>query len=84
MSSVALGTGGAAALERDTNQTELMAAEATFPPSIVLFNGFPGVGRYSIARELESIIPGETRLIDNHMLIHPVEAIHPGRTPEHH
>ncbi|MCJ1244517.1 hypothetical protein MMC30_001715 [Trapelia coarctata] len=83
MSSVASHTGGAAVQGKETNHAEPIAIEAAFPPCVVLLNGFPGVGKYCISRELETIIPRETRLIDNHILIDPVEAIHPGRTPQH-
>lgn len=51
---------------------------------LVLLNGFPGTGKLSIARELQSRLPDvETRLIDNHLIIDAAEAIHPGRGPEH-
>jgi shikimate kinase len=60
-----------------------MAAISLPPPCVILRNGFPGVGKYTIAKELQSKIRAPTALIDNHMLIDPVEATEPGRTPAH-
>ena len=50
---------------------------------VLFLNGFPGVGKYAIARVLKSVWVG-SRLIHNHLLIDPVEAIIPGRGPAHH
>lgn len=55
-----------------------------FPPCVILFNGFPGVGKYTIATAFKNktgSIPH--RFIDNHTLIDPVEAIIPGRNTTH-
>jgi hypothetical protein len=51
---------------------------------VILLNGFPGVGKLSTARALcLHLQEAPTRLFDNHLIIDPVEAIHPGRGPEH-
>lgn len=54
---------------------------------LVLLNGYPGVGKLSVARTLRSKLQGfhtsPTRLIDNHLIIDPAQAVHPGRGPEH-
>lgn len=51
---------------------------------LVLLNGFPGTGKLTIARVLQSRLEEvNTRLIDNHLIIDPAEAIHPSRGPEH-
>jgi chloramphenicol 3-O-phosphotransferase len=51
---------------------------------VVLLNGFPGVGKYSIGRSLFNMFDHKhARYIDNHLLIDSVEAIVPGRGPEH-
>lgn len=47
---------------------------------VILLNGFPGVGKFSIGRRLfEMFNPRHARFIDNHLLIDPVQAIAPGR-----
>ena len=54
------------------------------PGCLVLLNGFPGVGKLTIARSLQSKLGNEdTRLIDNHVIIDPAEAVHPGRGYQH-
>lgn len=46
---------------------------------LVLLNGFPGVGKLTIARSLQSSSTNvEARLVDSHLIIDPAEAIHPG------
>lgn len=50
----------------------------------VLLNGFPGVGKLAIARAVVSQLPQNgARLVDNHLLIDPAEAIIPGRGESH-
>ena len=62
---------------------------STHPPArpsgcLVILNGFPGVGKLTIARSLQSRLTNvETRLIDNHLVIDPAEAIHAGRGHRH-
>ncbi|KAI7191127.1 hypothetical protein D0869_02291 [Hortaea werneckii] len=51
---------------------------------VVLLNGFPGAGKYAVARALHSKLGDtNTRLVDNHLSIDPAEATHPGRGHEH-
>ena len=51
---------------------------------VVLLNGFPGIGKLSIAQALRSKLRDtETRLFDNHLVIDPAQAVYPGRGPEH-
>ena len=51
---------------------------------LVLLNGYPGSGKLAIARELRSKLQNvQCRLIDNHLMIDPVDAIYPHRGPEH-
>lgn len=55
-----------------------------FPGCLVLLNGFPDVGKLTIARSLQSNLADvDTRLIDNHLIIDPAEAIYPGRGHQH-
>ncbi|KAF1957478.1 hypothetical protein CC80DRAFT_560826 [Byssothecium circinans] len=57
------------------------------PPSRIIFlNGFPGVGKLTIARALQTKLQAlniPTRLIDNHVLIDTAQAVIPGRSPDH-
>jgi hypothetical protein len=50
---------------------------------LILINGYPGVGKYTIAKLVHNALGSESRFIHNHLLIDPVEAIHPGRTADH-
>jgi hypothetical protein len=53
---------------------------------LVMLNGFPGVGKLTIARSLQSSLTNqnvETRLIGDHLIIDPAEAVHPGRGHQH-
>ncbi|KAI7343105.1 hypothetical protein KC354_g15856 [Hortaea werneckii] len=51
---------------------------------VVLLNGFPGTGKLAVARALRSKLGStNTRLVDNHLIIDPAEAAHPGRGNEH-
>jgi L-2,4-diaminobutyrate decarboxylase len=52
------------------------------PPCVLFINGFPGVGKLTIARRIHKLVP-HSLLIDNHLLIDPAEAIEPNRTREH-
>jgi chloramphenicol 3-O-phosphotransferase len=54
--------------------------------SLIFLNGFPGVGKLTIARALKGLLPrypDSIRLIDNHTLIDPAQAIIPDRGPAH-
>lgn len=54
----------------------------TVYPSVLFINGFPGVGKLSIAREVHKRLAA-SRLLDNHLLIDPAQAIEPNRSPAH-
>jgi predicted kinase len=53
---------------------------------IIVLNGFPGVGKYTILKEVQALLPADKspRLIDNHLLIDPAAALYPGRGVHHH
>ena len=52
---------------------------------IIILNGFPGAGKLTILKRVYELLPAEkTRLLDNHLLIDPVQAVYPDRSPEHH
>ncbi|EXK42925.1 hypothetical protein FOXG_01497 [Fusarium oxysporum f. sp. lycopersici 4287] len=52
---------------------------------IVILNGFPGTGIFTILQNLKKFLPGGTTfLLDNHLLIDPVAAIIPDRSNRHH
>jgi chloramphenicol 3-O-phosphotransferase len=56
----------------------------SFDGRVILLNGFPGVGKFSIGRRLFNLLDHKyVRFIDNHLLIDPVEAITPGRGSDH-
>jgi chloramphenicol 3-O-phosphotransferase len=51
---------------------------------VILLNGFPGVGKFSIGRKLFDMFDHKhARFIDNHLLIDSVQAIIPGRGADH-
>ena len=53
--------------------------------NIVVLNGFPGAGKFTILKRVKELLPAEsTHLIDNHLLIDPVAAVIPDRCEEHH
>ena len=58
---------------------------AARPKGCVIFlNGFPGIGKLTIARTLQTKLGDVgSRLVDNHLIIDAAEAVHPGRSPEH-
>ena len=53
---------------------------------IIVLNGFPGVGKYTILKEVQALLAADKspRLIDNHLLIDPAAALYPGRGVHHH
>lgn len=61
------------------------AMEPAQPPAcVVLLNGYPGTGKFAVARALRSKLGDtNTRLVNNHLIIDPAEAVHPGRGYEH-
>jgi hypothetical protein len=67
--------------------TQVMKARTPLP-FLLLLNGFPGVGKLTLARNLSTLLVQdegglEVRLLDNHLFIDPVSAIEPERTPYH-
>ena len=53
---------------------------------IVVLNGFPGTGKHTILKKVQELLPANisTRLVDNHLLIDPVQALFPDRSDDHH
>ncbi|KAF6840687.1 hypothetical protein CPLU01_01058 [Colletotrichum plurivorum] len=52
-------------------------------PRFIYINGFPGVGKLTVAQELQKLIP-RSRIFHNHLLIDPVTAIIDRDSPEYH
>ncbi|KAM0254298.1 hypothetical protein ACHAQJ_006939 [Trichoderma viride] len=51
---------------------------------VIILNGFPGTGKFTIAAELKSRFSADSaRLVDNHVLIDPAQAIYSDRSAEH-
>ncbi|KAF7344376.1 Chloramphenicol phosphotransferase-like protein [Mycena sanguinolenta] len=52
---------------------------------VVVLNGFPGAGKLTILQQAKALLPPDkTRLLDNHLIIDPVQALFPDRSDEHH
>ncbi|KAJ7142103.1 hypothetical protein C8R43DRAFT_1016327 [Mycena crocata] len=52
---------------------------------VVVLNGFPGTGKLTILKQLQTLLPPDrTRLLDNHLLIDPAQALIPDRSDAHH
>ncbi|KAI9846572.1 MAG: hypothetical protein M1837_003813 [Sclerophora amabilis] len=51
-------------------------------PAIVYINGYPGVGKLTVARELSKLI-SNSKIIDNHHLIDPVAMLYDRNMPEY-
>ncbi|KAL8860484.1 MAG: hypothetical protein Q9178_003143 [Gyalolechia marmorata] len=51
-------------------------------PPFVYINGYPGVGKYTIAKELAQMLPN-AKLLDNHLFIDPVAAVYDRSMPEY-
>ncbi|KAJ7342932.1 hypothetical protein DFH08DRAFT_873811 [Mycena albidolilacea] len=51
-------------------------------PSVLFINGFLGVGKLSVAREVQKKLDA-SRLLDNHLLIDVAQTIEPNRSPAH-
>jgi len=47
----------------------------TIPYPIIHINGFPGTGKLTIATALTALLPTTTKLVHNHLLINPADAI---------
>ncbi|CZT49267.1 uncharacterized protein RSE6_10083 [Rhynchosporium secalis] len=53
-------------------------------PCIIFLNGYPGVGKLTIAKALASHVPTRScRLINRHVLLEAVQAIEPTQSPYH-
>ena len=50
---------------------------------VIYINGWPGVGKLTVATALQPLIPG-SQILHNHELIDPVENIYPRRSPYYH
>jgi hypothetical protein len=61
-----------------------MANDPDTPGKVVVLNGFPGTGKLSILQRVQSILGERVILLDNHLLIDPVQAVLPGRGEAHH
>lgn len=67
-------------MERDSNSEP----DPQVYGKVVVLNGFPGTGKLTIATKMRSYFPEDTiRLIDNHLLIDPAQAIYPSRSAAH-
>lgn len=44
---------------------------------IVVLNGFPGTGKFTILKRVKELLGHRARLLDNHLLIDPVVAVKP-------
>ncbi|TLD12539.1 uncharacterized protein PgNI_02962 [Pyricularia grisea] len=63
----------------------ITASQQSTGGRIVVLNGFPATGKLTILKEAKKLLPETTTcLMDNHLLIDPVAAIIPDRSPEHH
>ncbi|KAI9152335.1 chloramphenicol phosphotransferase-like protein [Paramyrothecium foliicola] len=52
---------------------------------IIVLNGFPGTGKFTILKQIKKLLPDNTTcLLDNHLLIDPVVAVICERRKEHH
>lgn len=51
------------------------------PAPLIYINAFPGVGKLTISRCLQTLITWPSRILDNHTLIDPVEAHTPRTSP---
>ncbi|KAK7018223.1 chloramphenicol phosphotransferase-like protein [Favolaschia claudopus] len=62
-----------------------LLTESLLGGKIIVLNGFPGTGKFTILKRVKDILPpNKTRLLDNHLLIDPVHAIYPDRSSQHH
>lgn len=91
LDTISVGTGdGTKDIEQTRQKTSILCNSeplAASPPAsgrVVLLNGFPGVGKYSIGHRLYTLFePPHVRFVDNHVLIDPAQAIAPGRDNDH-
>ncbi|KAF5978673.1 ribose 5-phosphate isomerase A [Fusarium coicis] len=52
-------------------------------PCFVYINGYPGIGKLTIVRELQQLLP-DSKVYHNHLLIDPVEALVERSSPGYH
>jgi adenylate kinase len=52
------------------------------PPPCIYINGFPGVGKLTVAKELQRLLP-HSKIFHNHLTIDPVAAILDRTSPEY-
>ncbi|GKU18365.1 unnamed protein product [Fusarium langsethiae] len=64
----------------------IVQTESSSSGKIVVLNGFPGTGKFTILKRLQKHLPddGSTCLLDNHLLIDPVATVIPDRSDRHH
>ncbi|KAH6978836.1 P-loop containing nucleoside triphosphate hydrolase protein [Fusarium venenatum] len=69
-----------------TPNPNIVQAESSSSGKIVVLNGFPGTGKFTILKQLQKHLPGggPTCLLDNHLLIDPVAAVILDRSDRHH
>ncbi|KAL8800102.1 MAG: hypothetical protein Q9182_005414 [Xanthomendoza sp. 2 TL-2023] len=51
-------------------------------PPFIYINGYPAVGKYTVAKRLVQMLPN-AKLLDNHLLIDPVAAVYERSMPEY-
>lgn len=74
-------------MNQDAQIESAPGGDIVFPrPSIIVINGFPGSGKFTVSKALKDrFAEGKRpcRLVDNHLLIDAVEAIEPERGEAH-
>ncbi len=66
----------------DMNPTEFKTVPSQSNECVILLNGFPGVGKLSVARAIQSLLPEQhCRIVDNNIAIDAVLAVFPNRGP---
>ncbi|KAI0141248.1 hypothetical protein GGR57DRAFT_487482 [Xylariaceae sp. FL1272] len=61
---------------------QLSAMDKTTVPPFIWINGYPGVGKLTVARELCTMLE-KSKVLDNHLLIDPVAAVFDREDPEY-
>ncbi|KIP11515.1 hypothetical protein PHLGIDRAFT_114371 [Phlebiopsis gigantea 11061_1 CR5-6] len=53
---------------------------------IVVLNGLPGTGKHTIVQQVQALLPADkaSRLVDNRLLIDPVQVLFPDRGDDRH
>ncbi|KAJ4160860.1 hypothetical protein BFJ70_g13232 [Fusarium oxysporum] len=52
-------------------------------PCFVYINGFPGIGKLTIAKELQQLLP-DSKVYHNHLVIDPIDALVERLSPGYH